>query len=183
MPQLVAFPTDGIKYRGVKEFAQRARANLEIAHDAIIEARVRATYQANLSRSEEKPFGVGDLAYLSTANLNLPKQRARKLAPKYIGPYKVTEAYPEMSDYVLELTPELVARRIHPRFHVSLLRAHEPNDDALFPSRESNFLKVLFFSWLLLNAVFFLGDAMTTFQYPPWSSPCSELKSLEKKKT
>jgi hypothetical protein len=42
-----------------------------------------------------------------------------------------------MSDYVLELTPELVARRIHPRFHVSLLRAHEPNDDALFPSHES----------------------------------------------
>jgi hypothetical protein len=49
----------------------------------------------------------------------------------------VTEAYPETSDYVLELSPELIARRIHPRFHVSLLRAHEPNDDALFPSRES----------------------------------------------
>jgi hypothetical protein len=137
MPQLVAFPTNGIKYRSVKEFAQRARVNLEIAHDAIIEAHIQATYQANLSRSEEKPFGVGDLAYLSTANLNLPKQRARKLAPKYIGPYKVTEAYPETSDYVLELSPELVARRIHPRFHVLLLRAHEPNDDALFPSRES----------------------------------------------
>jgi hypothetical protein len=109
MPRLVAFPTDGIKYCGVKEFAQRARANLEIAHDAIIEARIRATYQANLSRSEEKPFGVGDLAYLSTANLNLPKWRARKLAPKYIGPYKVTKAYPETLDYVLELTPELIA--------------------------------------------------------------------------
>jgi len=73
MPRLVPFPTDGIKYRGVKEFAQRARTNLEIAHDAIIEARINATYKANQTRAEEKPFKVGDLAYLSTANLNLPK--------------------------------------------------------------------------------------------------------------
>jgi hypothetical protein len=137
MPRLVPFPTDGIKYRGVKEFAQRARANLEIAHDAIIEARINATYKANQTRAEEKPFKVGDLAYLSTANLNLPKRRARKLAPKYIGPFKVTKVLSETSNYELELSPELVARRIHPRFHISLLRAHEPNDDGIFPSRES----------------------------------------------
>jgi hypothetical protein len=137
MPRLVSFPTENIKYRGVKEFVQRARANLEIAHDAIIEARVRATYNANQTRAKEKPFQVGDLAYLSTANLNLPKRRARKLAPKYIGPFRVAKAMPETSAYDLELSPELLARRIHPRFHVSLLRAHEPNDDHLFPSRES----------------------------------------------
>ena len=137
MPRLIPFPSDDIKFRGVKEFAQRARANLEIAHDAIIEARVVTTYQANKHRSEEKPFEVGDLAYLSTVNLNLPKSRARKLAPKYIGPYKVTEAFPDTSNYVLELPDELVARRVYPKFHVSLLRPHEPNDDSLFPSRES----------------------------------------------
>ena len=91
MPRLVPFPTDGIKYHGVKEFTQRARTNLEIAHDAIIKARVNATYKANQTRAKEKPFKVGDLAYLSTANLNLPKRRARKLVPKYIGPFKVTK--------------------------------------------------------------------------------------------
>ena len=89
MPQLVPFPTDDIKYRGVKEFAQRARANLEIAHDAIIEARVNARYQANKLRSDEPVYQVGDLVYLSTANLNLPKRRTRKLAPKYIGPFAI----------------------------------------------------------------------------------------------
>ena len=82
MPRLVSFPTEDIKYHGVKEFVQRARANLEITHDAIIEARVCATYNANQTHAEEKPFQIGDLAYLSMANLNLPKQRARKLAPK-----------------------------------------------------------------------------------------------------
>lgn len=137
MPRLVPFPTDDIVYPGVKAFAQRARANLEIAHDAIIEARVSATYHANKKRSEEEPFAVGDFAYLSTVNLNLPKRRARKLAPKYIGPFEIVKAFPNTSNYELKLSQELIARRIHPRFHVSLLRHHESNDDALFPSCES----------------------------------------------
>ena len=137
MPQLTPFPTDDIKYRGVKEFAQRARANLAIAHDAIIEARVLSTHQAKRLRMEEHPFLVGDLVYLSTANLNLPKWRARKLAPKYIGPFEVTKAIPEKSDYELALSKELITQRIHPRFHVLFLRRHEPNDDLLFPSWES----------------------------------------------
>ena len=77
MPRLAPFLTHNIKYHGVEEFAQRARANLEMAHDAIIEAHMHSTYQANRHRSEERPFDVGDLAYLSTANLNLPKRRAR----------------------------------------------------------------------------------------------------------
>jgi hypothetical protein len=137
MPRINPFPVEDIKYPGVLAFAQRARANLEMAHDAIIEARVSATYHANRHRSEETPYEEGDLVYLSTANLNLPKRRARKLAPKYIGPFRVNKAHPETSNYSLELSDELVARRIHSTFHASLLRPFEPNDDHLFPSRES----------------------------------------------
>ena len=93
---------------------QHVCANLVIAHDAIIEARVLSTHQANRLRTEEHPFLIGDLVYLSTANLNLPKRRVRKLAPKYIGPFKVTKAMPETSDYELALLKELIAQRIHP---------------------------------------------------------------------
>ena len=137
MPWLVPFPAKEAKYKGVTEFAQRAHSNLEMAHDTIIEARVKATYQANHHPSEETVFEVGDLAYLSTANLNLPKRRARKLAPKYIGPFKVLEVFPETSNYILKLSDELERRRIHPKFHVSLLRPFELNDNLLFPSHES----------------------------------------------
>jgi transposase InsO family protein len=137
MPRITPFPTEDIKYPGVKAFAQRARANLEMAHDSIIEARVSATYHANRHRSEEVPYEIDDLVYLSTVNLNLPKRRARKLAPKYIGPFRVVDAFPETSNYVLELSSELVARKIHPKFHASLLRPYESNDDLTFPSRES----------------------------------------------
>ena len=108
-----------------------------MAHDAIIEARIHRTYQANKHCSEEKPFKVGDLAYLSMANLNLLKRCARKLAPKYIGPFRVTKVLPNSSNYELELSEELKARHIHPRFHVLLLRLFEPNNDTLFLGCES----------------------------------------------
>lgn len=137
MPRFLPFPPERLRFRGVAEFAQTARATLEMAHDAIIEARVSSTYHANRARSDAEPHLVGDMVYLSTKNLNLPKHRARKLAPKFIGPFKVLAAWPATSDYDLALSAELVARNIHSRFHASLLRAFEANDDRLFPSRES----------------------------------------------
>lgn len=57
--------------------------------------------------------------------------------PKFIGPYRILEAHADTSSYLLELPQELMARRIHPRFHASLLRPYEPNDDSLFPNREA----------------------------------------------
>ena len=75
--------------------------------------------------------------YLATKNLSLPKGQVSKLMPKYIGPYKVLQAYPETSNYTLELPSELIRRRVHPKFHVGLLRPHESNNDTLFPNRVS----------------------------------------------
>lgn len=128
---------------GVKAFADQAIDNLEMAHDAIIESRVYQTYHANKRRRDESLLhGVenkiqeGDLVYLSTENLNLPKGRAKKLLPRYIGPYEVIKAHAETSNYTLRLPEDLAKRRIHPTFHVSKLRRHEPNDDRLFPHRE-----------------------------------------------
>ena len=75
MPRIVPFPTEDIQYPGVKEFAQRTRTNLEMVHDAIIEARMTTTYHANQHQSEEVPYQEGDLAYLLMAHLNLPTRR------------------------------------------------------------------------------------------------------------
>ncbi|KAF9006391.1 hypothetical protein BDZ89DRAFT_900549, partial [Hymenopellis radicata] len=41
----------------------------------------------------------------------------------------------DSSTYKLDLPPTLTARRIHPVFHVNLLRRHVPSDDVLFPKR------------------------------------------------
>ncbi|KAL1940906.1 hypothetical protein VTO73DRAFT_7542 [Trametes versicolor] len=138
MPRMTKFDGDPSQYPGVRAFVERARLNLEQAHDAIIQSRVNMAYYANQRRTDEIiPFQEGELVYLSTRNLSLPKGRARKLAPKYIGPYRVLKAQPSTSTYTLELPEDLVRRRIHPTFHAALLRRHEPNDDALFPRREA----------------------------------------------
>ncbi|EIN03334.1 hypothetical protein PUNSTDRAFT_27305, partial [Punctularia strigosozonata HHB-11173 SS5] len=42
----------------------------------------------------------------------------------------------DASVYLIDLPADLKARRVHPRFHITKLRPHVPNDDALFPGRE-----------------------------------------------
>ncbi|KIJ60876.1 hypothetical protein HYDPIDRAFT_138640 [Hydnomerulius pinastri MD-312] len=66
--------------------------------------------------------------------MSLPKGTARKLVPKFIGPYRITKDYRNNS-YLVDLPSRLKQRGIHPVFHSSLLRIHVPNDDRLFPGR------------------------------------------------
>jgi hypothetical protein len=73
--------------------------------------------------------------FLSTKNLNLPKGRAAKLCPRFIGPYKVLQAKLKTSNYELELPTALQKWRIHPMFHVSLLRPYQVSDDMMFLNR------------------------------------------------
>ncbi len=120
---------------GIRRFAETALCNLADAHNVIIESHVFQTYHANKKRRDEPVIAMGDLVYLLTKNLNLSKGRVHKLCPKFVGPYRVTEAFLETLNYVIELSVTLQARRIHPRFHVSLLWPYHPNNNALFPNR------------------------------------------------
>jgi hypothetical protein len=136
MPSMIReIRADGVIPRGIKAFASQALQNLADAHDAIIETRVFQTHWANKRRREEPTISRSDLVFLSTKNLNLPKGRASKLCPKFVGPYKVLQAKPETSNYELELPTALQKRRINPTFHVSLLRPYHASDDAMFPNR------------------------------------------------
>jgi hypothetical protein len=138
MPSMItSVPEELVKApKGVREFVETAMANVAAAHDAVIESRVIQTHSANKRRKEEDDLPKGSLVYLSTKNLNLPKGRARKLTPRYIGPYKIKGSFPEVSKYELDLPDSLTRRRIYPKFHVNLLRRHEANDDVRFPHRD-----------------------------------------------
>jgi hypothetical protein len=80
-------------FKGVKQFAKQAKWNIMAMHNAIIANCVVQIDQANRLHSNSPDYKVRDLVYLSTENLSLPKGRAKKLQPKYIGPYKVLESY------------------------------------------------------------------------------------------
>ena len=121
------------EYPGVRAFAQKMHNAVMAAHDSIIEARAKQTRSANLQR-RPAPFSEGDLVYISSKNLVIPKGRARKLVPRYVGPYRVLK-YFRNSSFCIDLPANLKSRGLHDVFHASLLRIHAPNDDRLFPGR------------------------------------------------
>jgi transposase InsO family protein len=137
MPRIDLPVNTDTTFKGVSQFAQQARWSLMAAHDAILEHRVGQTFHANRKRSESEIYAVGDRVYLSTQNLTLPKGRARKLVPRYIGPYRVTEAHNKASTVTLELPDDLKNRRVSPTFHTNLVRRYIANNDDLFPKREA----------------------------------------------
>ena len=122
------------EFPGVRKFAEKMKMAIMSAHDSIIAARVVNTVQAN-RKWAKIDYKVGDLVYLSTKNISLPKGRARKLAPKYLGPFAVTKVLKEGATYQLDLSEELLKRGINRAFHASLLKPHVPNDDRRFPGR------------------------------------------------
>ena len=81
---------------GVRQFAETALDNLAQAHDVIIHSHVIQTHYANRKQREISPFKIGDKAYLSTEHLFLLKGRAKKLMPRYIGPYEIIVSKPEI---------------------------------------------------------------------------------------
>ena len=81
------------------------------------------------------PFELNNLVYVSTKNMNLPRQQVRKLVPKYIRLYRIIKNT-ENEAFELDLPPEIKNHNIHPVFHALLLRIHVPNNDRLFPGRE-----------------------------------------------
>src|SRR6266700_1424355 len=125
-----------LDYPRVVDFANKVKENLQRAHNAIIHNCIQQTIQANKRRCPDLPLEKGELAYLSMDKLNLPKGRAGKLMLLYIGLYKILEAFPETSNYILKLPPQLEQHGVHPRFHMSKLTLHEPDDNTIFPSWE-----------------------------------------------
>ena len=120
-------------YPGVRQFTENIKDAIMCAHDVIITSRVQHTVQAN--RKWLPATYQGDLVYLSTKNISMPKGRARKLAPKYLGPFPITKVLKEGATYQLGLSDELIKRGVNRAFHASLLRPHVPNDDRRFPGR------------------------------------------------
>ncbi len=103
---------------------QVVKANLEKAHKR---------YKDFADKSQRKvKFQERDEVWLNIKNFRLPKGLSHKFLGPYAGPFKVLEK--KLFDtYKLELPENL---RVHPTFHVSLLKLVAR--DALRPDREHN---------------------------------------------
>lgn len=108
------------------------------AKDNLLWAKVFQMHYANLNRSPDIPFAVGDQVMLSTLHRRQQfkkkgKKRAAKFVPCYDGPYNIIDAHIATSNYTLELPN---SPNTYPTYHASELKAFVPNNASLFPSHE-----------------------------------------------
>ncbi|KAL0172764.1 hypothetical protein M9458_033075, partial [Cirrhinus mrigala] len=92
------------------------------AHHHLQRAVRRHKFFADSRRRTAPLYQPGDLVWLSTRDLRL-RLPCRKLSPRYIGPFRILRQINNVT-YQLQLPPRY---RIHPTFHVSLLKPFSPS--------------------------------------------------------
>jgi hypothetical protein len=103
-----------------KQFAERVHAAVNRAKQLLQNAQQKQAEQANKHRRDLE-FAVGDKVLLSTANIVIKTPGKQKLLPRFIGPYEILQRVGRVA-YKLKLPQEM--SRVHPVFHVSLLKAY-----------------------------------------------------------
>ena len=97
------------EFPSVWDFALQKKLAIMSAHDSIISAQVKQVQDAN-RKWRVVSFKEGDFVYLSTKNISFAKGLARKLLPKFIGPYKIIQDF-NNSSFKLELSHHLKDRK------------------------------------------------------------------------
>jgi hypothetical protein len=102
------------------EILQEAERQVQVVRENLKLAQSRQKSYVH-HRRRKLSFHVGDFVYLEVSPMRgLHRFKIRgKLAPRYIGPFKILEQRGEVA-YQLELPPQLLD--VHDVFHVSQLR-------------------------------------------------------------
>jgi len=117
---------------GAESIAHQLRHLWSDVRTSIAKSQARYKAAADHSRSMPPVWSVGDLVWLSTRNLKSAGP-SRKLNPKFVGPYLITELISDTT-VRLQLPP---GSRVHNAFHVSLLRAYYQRDSAHDPTQHN----------------------------------------------
>jgi hypothetical protein len=110
----------------VEEMTDTLFEKLRVAKECRQAAANRQKAYADANRREVE-FEVGDKVLLNSRHLTL--YGCRKLLPRFQGPFTVTKKVSPVA-YTLQLPEDW---KIHPTFHVSLLRKHNPGSEQCQP--------------------------------------------------
>lgn len=110
----------------VTEMLDKMRSDLQDAQKNLAEAKADQKHFADKHRRDVPSFNNGDLVLLSSKHLRL--SGPKKFWPRWVGPFPVEGMSGKLS-YKLKL-PEVYSR-LHPVFHVSLLKPYHAADNSV----------------------------------------------------
>jgi hypothetical protein len=138
IPPLIKQPIeDSVETPG--QFLERMARDVGTACDNLLEAKILQAEQSNKHRTPDLTYAVGDKLLLSTKNLSsdasgVPFPTTKKLRPKYIGPFTVTNVDLAHSTVTLDLP---AARNKCQVFHTSLVKPYHAFIDDPMPEHFS----------------------------------------------
>lgn len=120
-------------------FVTHAHRAQMAALDHLIASRVLRNTAKNVNHrsSSGRLFGpeIFRKVCLSTKNLTILPQRARKFVPKFCGPFNVLRVFPQTDTYELDMPERYTHRGFHNKFYSSLRKPFVESDERLFPNR------------------------------------------------
>jgi len=116
------------------QLVQETTEKVKLIKQRLVTAQSRQKSYAD-KRRRPLEFEVGDYVFLKVKPRHsiVRSGNKGKLAPRYIGPFEVTQRVGSVS-YRLGLPPSL--QRIHNVFHVSMLRKYVPDPSHVVPTEE-----------------------------------------------
>ncbi|KAK3505767.1 hypothetical protein QTP70_020016, partial [Hemibagrus guttatus] len=115
-------PTEPSDVPAVDHWFRESERVWDSAHHQLQRVLHRRRRTADLRRSDRPAFQPGQKVWLSTRDIRL-RLPCHKLSPRFIGPFTILKQINPVT-YKLLLSP---GYRIHPTFHVSLLKPHYPS--------------------------------------------------------
>ncbi|KAJ9520387.1 hypothetical protein QJQ45_000129 [Haematococcus lacustris] len=127
-PMLHSLPDKGRCPEGLSyaTWWQEAVANAKLCMQA---AQQRQAAYANQDRRDVH-YKVGQMVLLSTKNMRLKPGKARKLLPRFVGPFKVLDLVGQVA---VNLQLPASMSRLHPVFYVSLIKPYTGTDVGFMP--------------------------------------------------
>ncbi|KAJ9519492.1 hypothetical protein QJQ45_000587 [Haematococcus lacustris] len=127
-PMLHSLPDKGRCPEGLSyaTWWQEAVAKAKLCMQA---AQQRQAAYANQDRRDVH-YKVGQMVLLSTKNMRLKPGKARKLLPRFVGPFKVLGLVGQVA---VNLQLPASMSRLHPVFHVSLIKPYTGTDVGFMP--------------------------------------------------
>ncbi|KAL2086105.1 hypothetical protein ACEWY4_017164 [Coilia grayii] len=118
-PPLFPWNSEPSNVVGIEDWYRESGRVWSTAHRQLQRAVRRYQYHADVRRGSTPSYEVGQKVWLSTRDIRL-RLPSKKLSPRYIGPFEILQQVNPVT-FKLRLPTHY---RIHPTFHVSLLKPY-----------------------------------------------------------